>query len=231
MSFKDAIVESIEQCVAKFIKEVANKKNINEAELTAIWLGNSGSMTTSMTTTSSTTEYSKMKVAELKAICKKHGLKMTGTKDVLVKAIEEFEAKKSNPVEKSSQIDKNKVIEKLNQMAPTIVCRRNQFGNYEHPPSKLVLDRNTKKVIGKQCEDGSLEDLDLDDIEKCKLYKFEYDLPENLDKTTSINDIKIDELEDDEIIEEESDEELNEEELMEEYDEEYDEVDEDEYDD
>lgn len=227
MSFKDAILESVEQCVKKFIKEVANKKGIDESELTAIWAGNSEVTTT---TNSSTTEYSKMKVAELKVICKKHGLKMTGTKDNLIKAIEEFEAQKSNPVEKSPQIDKNKVIEKLNQMAPTIVCRRNQFGNYEHPPSKLVLDRNTKKVIGKQCEDGSLEELDSDDIEKCKLYKFEYDLPENLDKKTNINDIKIDELEEDDEIIEESDEELNEEELMEEYDEEYDEVDEDDYD-
>ena len=51
---------------------------------------------------------------------------------------------------------------------PTISIRRNQFGNHAHPETGLIFDIKTKKVIGKQNDDGSIEELTAKDIAFCK---------------------------------------------------------------
>ena len=101
----------------------------------------------------------------------------------------------------------------------TIPIRRNQFNNHEHPETCLVFCVKTKKVIGKQQDDGSVSQLTTDDIENCHKFKFEYFVPENLDNKTKLDDEKVEELEeeeedDEEIIESEDD--IDEEELIEE---------------
>lgn len=76
------------------------------------------------------------------------------------------------------------VIKKLNDNKPLITIRRNTFGNYEHEDTELVMNRETRKIIGKQMSDGSISVLTSEDIEMCKLWKFSYDLPSVI---TSIN--------------------------------------------
>jgi hypothetical protein len=61
-------------------------------------------------------------------------------------------------------------------------------------------------VVGKQQDDGSVADLTDEDIEKCKKFKFVYDIPSNLDTNTGLDKVKISGIEDDEDIPVEEDE-------------------------
>lgn len=62
-----------------------------------------------------------------------------------------------------------------------IVIHRNQNGQWEF--EGLIFDNNTKNVIGKLANDGkSIVSLQRIDIEKCRQYKFRYNMPEVLDE-------------------------------------------------
>ena len=63
------------------------------------------------------------------------------------------------------------------------VISKNDLGNYYHAETGLVYDRDIKKFIGKQCQDGRVEQLSESDIEVCKHYNFPYLLPESFAKT------------------------------------------------
>ena len=123
---------------------------------------------------------------------------------------------------KNSQKEETPVVKKLSSAIPIVSIRRNRYGNHEHSETTLVFDTKTKKAIGKQNSDGTIEELTEEDIDICNQWKFIYDIPVNLDKKTNLTDVKIDELEDDDVVE--SDEEVTlEEELIDEDEEEYEE--------
>jgi hypothetical protein len=86
------------------------------------------------------------------------------------------------------------VIQKVTNEAENLKIRRSAHNNYVHPPSKLVFDPKTKNVVGKEEDDGTVSELNDEDIENCKKYKFSYNLPTNLDKATTLDNVKIDEL-------------------------------------
>jgi len=162
---------------------------------------------------------------ELIGLCKKYNVKTTGTKNELLCALREKLFSNPKVVEETSSIVKSSskktvepvpVIKKLLATIPTVAISRNKFGNHEHSETSLIFDKKSKKVIGKQNSDGSIDELTEDDINLCNKYKFEYILPSNLDNNTK-NNITIDELDDEEIVE--SDDDLDEEELLEEEDE------------
>lgn len=100
-------------------------------------------------------------------------------------------------------------IKKLNENKPKLIIKRNSFGNYEHADTQLVMNKETRKVIGKQQEDGSISILTAEDIDNCKLYKLAYDLPNNLtsekDKEEKEEIIKTVEKEEDDDEEEDED--------------------------
>ncbi len=84
-------------------------------------------------------------------------------------------------------------------------------------------------LIGKQNDDGTIDDLNAELIDLCNKHKFEYELPTDLDKKSGLDDVEIEELDDeliesdDEVVDEFVEEELSEdeyEEIEEEYDEE-----------
>jgi hypothetical protein len=148
-------------------------------------------------------------------LCKTHGYKSTGTKDVLISrllgktdeeiketlAAKESSTKKpgSDPKKPSSKqlkkIETSKVVEKLTVNVPSIILRKNRFNNYEHAETGFIFDKN-KLVIGKQNDDGTVDNLTEEDIDRCNAYKFKLELPENLDEHISLKDVKIDELDD-----------------------------------
>ncbi len=119
------------------------------------------------------------------------------------------------------------IIKKLMSAQPCLAIRRNQHGNHEHPESGLVFNSKTKKVIGKQMDDGTVADLTTEDINLCNKYKFDFILPENLDANTTLDDEQVDELDEEDI---ESDDDIEEEELLEDDDIEEEEQDDFEYD-
>jgi hypothetical protein len=160
--------------------------------------------------------------AELTALCKTHSKKCTGTKDVLISRLlgkDEEEApkeKKGNKpvktdVKKESKPSKKEpvsILKKLSENAQTFAIRKNKFGNFIHPETELVFNDKTKKVVGKQKDDGTISELTEDDIETCKKFKFQYDIPNNLDSKDDIKKVKIEELDEDSDIEIEEDEEI-----------------------
>jgi hypothetical protein len=239
MSLNQTVAKVLNEAVNNFIRQIAIKYNLDQNELMSEWDGTTTSKIKSPANKSSTpdtapitsdnmdeTTLSQYKKADLQALCRQKALKCTGTKEQLIGYLLGKDSastsvktppKKEAPVKKVIE-DKSistPVAKKLTSSIPTVAIRRNQHGNHEHPDTSLVFDKKTKKAIGKQNEDGTIDDLTPEDIDICNKWKFQYVLPSNLDKKTALKDVKVDELdyEDDEVLE--SDEEVLEEELIE----------------
>lgn len=158
----------------------------------------------------------------LAAMCKKKGLKMSGKKDDLVQRLIESLSSTSSASSASSSVSKtsskkeeSSIIRSLKSTISDIAIRKNKYGNFEHMQTGLVFGLD-KKVYGRQVE-GEVVPLTTDDIETCKRYKFLCKLPENLNVNKSLDDIKIDDVEQDE-------DDLDDEELVEDIEDEDDEV-------
>ena len=244
MSLSQNMQKAVDDVVGNFIQQIAKTYNINQSELLSMWNGKTAapvetsSMTTSQPTSNScgaSEELMKMKKGELQTLCKNKGVKHTGTKTELVNLLL-GETPAAPPAKKTAVQPPKKadaapppIMKKISATVPTIAIRRNQFNNYEHPESGLVFDKQTKKVIGKQNDDGSIDDLNAELVDLCNKHKFEYELPTDLDKKSGLDDVEIEELDDeliesdDEVVDEFVEEELSEEELSEE---EYEEIEE-----
>jgi|UniRef100_A0A6C0J1Z7 hypothetical protein len=235
MSFNKKVTDFVENTIKEYISVINDKYDIDPNELYNIWLASTGSsfpITTKLSSIPKATDeidhnhLLSCKVPELKAMCKQRKLKCSGTKSELISlllgvnkdSLQSPEPKKS-PTKKSSVSKKveteSPAIKKVTSTLTTIPIRRNQFNNYEHPETSMVFDIKTKKVVGKQQDDGSVSSLTSEDIENCKKFKFEYVIPENLDSKTGLDDEKIDELEEEEDEFIESEEDIEEEELIE----------------
>ena len=64
---------------------------------------------------------------------------------------------------------------------PVILIRKNQHGRYVHDPTRLVFDKLSRRVVGREGKNGDVHDLKRNDIQVCQQYKFQYTLPEYLD--------------------------------------------------
>ena len=224
---------AVEDGIMKFISEVSTRHNIDPGDLVAIWTGDTENK---FKEPQQSNELDKLKVKELQALCKNKGIKSSGTKKELIERLDEADNMKKEQI--NAETNKKVVVEqpvfkKVTPKSLTVAIRRNQWGNHEHPETCLVFDKNTKKVIGKQNDNGSIDDLIQSDIDLCNKYKFEYNIPENLDKKSSLDDVHVEELEDDEIIESDNnddDDVIDDEDLLEEEEEEEDvDFDDDEY--
>lgn len=154
-------------------------------------------------------KYNKMKKPDLVAICNEKGYKSKGSKTELInyifdKVAPDVKTKKEVVKPKPLQTD---IISKLMADVPTIVIRRNNHGNHEHPDTGFVFDSKSKKVIGKQNEDGTISPISKDDIDICNKYSFKYNIPESL-STVNVDEVMGE-------ADEELEEELNEGDLME----------------
>ena len=176
----------------------------------------------------------KLSKKELIVLCKEKKIKCTGTKEMLIDFLTKTDPGFTRVQKKPLSVTKNtqpkisfspdnkkkkvKVIKAIKHEHQTLKLSKNEHGNYMHVESNLIFDKITQKVIGKQNGD-KIDKINVDDIEKCKFYNFDYDIPFNLDSSKEeyliekIDDDEIDEIED-ELIEEELEdmEELEEEE-------------------
>lgn len=215
--------ELIESYVNDRLQKVSERFDIKIEELQSVW--NDSSLPTSSKSVKSEskdpckidmTDLSAGRLAmcnkqELSALCKKHSKKCTGTKEELINRLleiskpknetsseekpkEEKPVKKTPPKKAERAVESKEVIRKLVSSIPVVTIRKNKWNNLEHPATRLVFnDKNT--VIGKQEDDGSVAELDDEDVQNCKKYKFLYTMPKNLDKKV---ETKIEELDDDE---------------------------------
>ena len=236
MSLQQTVNKVINDHLQNFFERVSAKySNITKKELEELW--NSSDVATKSSSnvdddcpkflappTDITHEYLlKCLKPELVGLCKKYNVKATGTKNDLLAALREklfsnkSDTELTTPVTKpTSSVKKTvepPVIKKLSATIPTVAISRNRFGNHEHIETSFIFDKKSKKVIGKQNTDGSIDELTEEDINLCNKHKFEYVLPNNLDKNAK-NNATIDELDDEEIVE--SDDDLDEDELLEE---------------
>lgn len=217
MSLSYSVKTAVDNVVHQFILKVAEKYDLDANELLVEWEGSDN-----VKPSNDDADHQKiltMNVADLKGLCKKKGLKTTGNKsDLLTRVLkgetESIQEKaKAKPTKTKSPVTAT-VIKKLSNANTTIPIRKNSHGNHEHPETSFVFDPKTKKVTGKQNENGQVDPLTEEDIDICNKYKFSYMLPDNLDSNTKLEDEHVEELdeEDDELIE--SDDELDEEELI-----------------
>lgn len=235
MSLSSTVLKALDQSVTKFIKQLASNYGLDEEELRSLWDGKEKLTSTTKSSVEPVSgelasenngeeELKKLPVKELQALCKQKGLKVSGTKAVLIGRLTGNEVEVDKKVKKETQekVKKNAAsvvpaVKNLMSKVPTVNIRRNGFNNYEHPESSLVFDIKSRKVIGKQNDDGSIDELTAEDLEVCKRYNFSYDkLPENLGNKTDLNDVEVGELDEVDGVEEEETEEgdVEEEELL-----------------
>jgi hypothetical protein len=234
MSIHNSIKKIIEEYLDNYINCISEKFNLDKTELKNILENPKKNINKNVTSDVKVdSNLNKMSKRELVELCKIKGLKYSGTKASLISYIQNGEKKQDIKLKKEKNIVLNNLVSKI----PEIAIRRNNFGNFAHPETDLVFDNLSKKVIGKQKKDGTIENLNKETIELCKQYKFNYDLPSNLNNK-ALNEVDIsnlceeveeeeveeEEVEEEEVeeeeVEEESEEELIEEELLEESEEE-----------
>lgn len=157
-------------------------------------------------------ELVKKTVVELKALCKERGHKVSGKKEELVSRLlgktvdlPKTEKKERKTKEKTETKFSKPLMHKIKEAKEQLVIRKNNFGNFMHLESGLVLDKDTHVAKGKQNEDGTISELTDEDIENARLFGIKYELPKNLDKD-NLEQEKVDELE--ELEKEGDDEEL-----------------------
>jgi hypothetical protein len=142
--------------------------------------------------------------------CKKH-LKLEQVSKVfkpddMDDNVEKKEEKKKETKSKKEENEfintpKKEVQSLIEKRTKNLTVKKNKWGNYEHTTSKLVLDPVTKRVIGKQSDDGSIYALSTSDIELAKDIGLDYDLPKTI-KTTESKKINVDSDDEDDIDEE-----------------------------
>jgi hypothetical protein len=213
MSLSQSVITALECSISKFIKAVSTKHGISEDELQTIWTGRVPTSNKSTASTKSApasgadhSQLLKLTVKELQELCKEKGLKHTGIKAALAQRLtggEEIVPSAKPKAAKKNTPAVSAVVDKLKSAVPAVNIRRNQYNNYEHPESSLVFDPKTKKVIGKQNDDGEIDELTSEDIDTCKQYNFEISkLPDNLDSKANLDDVVVGELEDEDVLEE-----------------------------
>lgn len=221
---------SFDKMVHDFCRSLSIKYNLNEDDLYTIWSGATVSTTSTVAVSSSSTndpdtEITREKIMSatkemLAAMCKKKGLKQSGKKEELYQRLIESistsskaadpkssEPKKSAPSKK----EEAPLIKSIKERTAELAIRKNKHGNFEHVQTGLIFNTD-KLVYGKQLENGTVVDLTSTDVETCKKYKFPFKIPENLNSSKNMDDVKIDEIDEELLDEEDLDEDLEEEE-------------------
>lgn len=234
MSLKNTLFEAIDVIINTYIEKVSTEFGIDQSELHSIWDKNLSSTTPDQKATMKdvvikpkTSDPCLLKLSknELVDLCKEKGLKVTGTKSDLVDRLSASDLPSQSTATTVDPPKKEKEPSVLRQIAsaiPTLPISKNEYGNFEHRETSLLLDEKTKKVIGKQNADGTIASLTKEDIDTCNRYKFQYEIPTNLnesrDKITVVAGKDDDDEDegsacDDEFLEEE-DEELSDEDYI-----------------
>ena len=228
MSFTTAL----ESVIFDFCDKIAVTFNLDQQKVRDVWSSQTSSPKTSPSrpnlapppvssqVSNSDTEITREKILSankdmLAAMCKKVGLKVTGKKEELTQRLSEFLASdkdKKEPPKVEKKTDKNDppVVKSIKERTAELAIRKNKFGNFEHSQTGLVFNTD-KMVCGHQSDDGKIIDLNNSDIELCKKYKFPFKIPENLNTTKTLDDVKIEDLDEEVLDEDDLEDDLEEE--------------------
>jgi hypothetical protein len=212
----------LDNLIKEFCKNLSITYDLPEEDLYGIWKGEKVKSNGSPAAPTSApvsknekenpdTEITKEKIMVatkdmLAAMCKKKGLKMSGKKEELVSrlldSLSSSSATSTKTSNSNSKKDESPVVKAAKASIGELAIRRNKHGNFEHMQTGLVFNTE-KQVYGKQLESGEVKALTSEDIETCKKYKFPFKLPDNLNVNKSLDDIKVDEIEEEEELDDE----------------------------
>jgi hypothetical protein len=214
----------LDNLIKEFCKNLSITYDLPEEDLYGIWKGEKVKSNGSPAAPTSApvpknevkenpdTEITKEKIMVatkdmLAAMCKKKGLKMSGKKEELVSRLLDSLSSSSATSTKASsnsnsKKDESPVVKAAKASIGELAIRRNKHGNFEHMQTGLVFNTE-KQVYGKQLDSGEVKALTSEDIETCKKYKFPFKLPDNLNVNKSLDDIKVDEIEEEEELDDE----------------------------
>ena len=135
-------------------------------------------------------------VAELKAICTVRGVKKSGKKiDIIARLLGQEVVATKKTATKAKTKAKTSQPKILTALAPvSINVKQNKNGDYVHQATGLVVCKETKKVIGKEAEEGYVE-LTKEDIDLCHKFKLDYEIPDNLGTSAKTADESYAEVE------------------------------------
>jgi hypothetical protein len=208
-----SFANTLDTLIYDFCDKLSIKFNLDRQQVREVWSTKSHTPSASVQhspsqspsrVSDSDTEITREKILSgskemLIAMCKKAGVKVTGKKEELMQRLTEFLANKNDKkvepkVEKKVEKGDQPVIRSVKERTAELAIRKNKFGNFEHTQTGLVFNTENKMVYGRQVDD-KIMDLTVDDIELCKKYKFPYKIPENLNTSKNLDDIKIEDLE------------------------------------
>ena len=193
----------IQGVIDKYVSELFEKlvivKGLNRTELDNIWSEITGTAPVAVGTAPVTSSIDPSKimgatVPELKAMCKANKLSTGGKKQDLIDRLVSMVNKGSIGASTQDNVtDESQVAvpsaPKKKKRSPnrmpnipisSIQIKKNDHGNYEHPETKLIFDKESKQVIGKQQDDGTISTLTEEDIQQCDQFKFTYKIPEKI---------------------------------------------------
>ena len=195
----DILLKGINTSIESFVNNIIKTYSLPSSEkkkMLSIWnnVENSGKNSVDNTAEKLSSEkILKCNVSGLKSLCKEHNLKRTGKKEILIQRLIDH---MNSPNESKPVLKKIKKTKKQDDIG-IIQIKRNQFGNYEHFETGLVFSKLDKNVIGKQNENGTITELNKNDIELCNKFKFKYILPENLNEKEENDEDSDSDLEED----------------------------------
>ena len=167
----------LDKAIRKYIDAILEEYEIEEEFLLNLWKKTQSTIkpkTPPTKTSLSRGELMAMKKTGIMELCKVNGISTTGTKQVLIDKLlnsgGSTQTINTNISHKKSK--KMNIIQKIQEETPTINVRENSFGNFEHHETRLVFDKHTAKVIGKQAENGKILPLSTEDVDHCKEYLF-----------------------------------------------------------
>ena len=202
MSFNNQVIFTINKIIEEYITKVSLEFKIDKLHLKSLWECQTNVINqTTLCENKSVDEnicsekLNKLSKDKLSMLCKEKNLPYSGTKILLIKRLLEQNSGENTQKNKVSSVkEEPNILKKIISDIPIVAIRRNQFNNLEHLETLFVFDAKSKKVIGKQKEDGSIQDLVLEDIDLCNKYKFNYILPQNLNNKNT-KEVNIEELE------------------------------------
>ena len=122
-------------------------------------------------------DYNKLKVADLKNICRERGLSLNGTKanfiDRLLGEEGEVEKPKRKPPVKKAKKEVPKVIAKI--QPENFQLELDSYGNLVNVKTNMVFVEDT--VVGRVDQEGNVLPLTMQDVEVCKKHNFSYMTP------------------------------------------------------
>ena len=119
---------------------------------------------------------------ELMDMCKRHGLDRSGKKHDLALRLVSWERQ----VPTESLFSESLGSKKIDLVPPVVRIEKDENGHMIHRDTGLVFHEESRRVTGVRESNGVIRDLQVEDIDLCKKYKFPFEMPLRLNDEITI---------------------------------------------